>query len=157
MTQIAYKGSLKMCFECFQQKGINGTSSDKCYLVLWVLGTFSLIPSLQSLTCGMCMDIFPLQWSSTGPEHGTMKQCRSSNCSLVSVLLWGTETKQLLLSLYSAGIQKLKVFLMHCFALLVKIWPIFFFLQNQESGFTTFMRTLRERDHERVGKKKDEL
>uniref|UniRef100_A0A8C5JTB5 Protein disulfide-isomerase A5 n=1 Tax=Junco hyemalis TaxID=40217 RepID=A0A8C5JTB5_JUNHY len=26
-----------------------------------------------------------------------------------------------------------------------------------ESGFTTFMRTLRERDHERVGKKKDEL
>ncbi|RMC18727.1 hypothetical protein DUI87_04623 [Hirundo rustica rustica] len=26
-----------------------------------------------------------------------------------------------------------------------------------ESGFTTFMRTLREKDHERVGKKKDEL
>lgn len=55
------------------------------------------------------MDIFPLQWSSTGPEHG------------ISILLWGTENKQPLLSLYSAGVQKLKVFLMHCFALLVKI------------------------------------
>uniref|UniRef100_A0A8B9GGS6 Protein disulfide-isomerase A5 n=1 Tax=Amazona collaria TaxID=241587 RepID=A0A8B9GGS6_9PSIT len=29
--------------------------------------------------------------------------------------------------------------------------------ERGESGFTTFMRTLRERDHERVGKKKDEL
>ncbi|XP_037252984.1 protein disulfide-isomerase A5 [Falco rusticolus] len=29
--------------------------------------------------------------------------------------------------------------------------------ERRESGFTTFMRTLRERDHERVGKKKDEL
>ncbi|XP_061861138.1 LOW QUALITY PROTEIN: protein disulfide-isomerase A5 [Colius striatus] len=29
--------------------------------------------------------------------------------------------------------------------------------ERGESGFTVFMRTLRERDHERVGKKKDEL
>ncbi|XP_042640335.1 LOW QUALITY PROTEIN: protein disulfide-isomerase A5 [Tyto alba] len=29
--------------------------------------------------------------------------------------------------------------------------------ERGESGFTTFMRVLRERDHERVGKKKDEL
>ncbi|XP_053900334.1 protein disulfide-isomerase A5 isoform X1 [Malaclemys terrapin pileata] len=29
--------------------------------------------------------------------------------------------------------------------------------ERGESGFATFMRTLRERDHERVGKKKDEL
>lgn len=82
------------------------------------LGPFSLCPISSKFDMWDVRGYFPLalQWSSTGAEHGMIKQCRSSNCSLVSVLLWGTETKQLLLSLYSAGIQKLKVFLMHCFA-----------------------------------------
>lgn len=93
---------LENVFECFRQKGINGTSRDRFYLVLWVSGPFSLHPISSKFDKWNLHGYFPLALpqSGTGPEHCTMRQCRSSNCSLVYILQWDTETKSVLDALF---------------------------------------------------------
>lgn len=93
---------LENVFECFRQKGINGTSMDRFYLVLWVLGAFSLCAISSKFDMWNLHGYFPLalQWSSTGPEHCTMRQCRSNNRSLVYILLWDMETNGVLDTLF---------------------------------------------------------
>lgn len=82
-----------------------------------------------------------------------MEQHRSNNCSLVdnvpaSIGRWTQKLKVFLALSSGCGFVQKIVYIYD---------PYIFFLLKQEAGFTTFMRTLRERDHERVGKKKDEL